>query len=369
MALRIIDNTHLTNIACAIREKSGVTDPIATPDMATAIANLPSGGTEFETIVLSGDCNKACSGPVVGKLLEQIPDAIATENIWSAQEMFKGYQGSTIPFDLNFDPGVQTYTSGLFMESNITSVPKINNLNQGEYANSWFNGCQYLTEVPDGIADTWTVHPDYNYIRCPQMFYNCHSLRKCSMDLFNAFKDYEAPSPYFSMYHYTFCNCYSLQRIENMPVYGTFSSNTFDQTFNECYSLRHFTFEPGQTANWTNQVIDLANWVSYGSRDIMFTNGGYDQNKQIVDDNTRNLYWQDDDAWTDDIGYAFYTLEQALETIESLPDTSAAGGGNVIKFNKNAGSKMGPMCMIELQYQTDAIAAAAAKGWTVTLVE
>ena len=78
----------------------------------------------------------------------------------------------------------------------------------------------------------------------------------------------------------------------------------------------------------------------------------------------------DPDSWTYDINYSKYNHDSAVETINSLPDTSAyiatAGGTNTIKFDGASGAKTDGGAINTLTEEE--IAVAAAKGWTVTLV-
>ena len=71
-----------------------------------------------------------------------------------------------------------------------------------------------------------------------------------------------------------------------------------------------------------------------------------------------------------DVPYSRYNHDSAVETINSLPDTSeylaANGGTNTIKFKGAAGSKTDGGAINTLTEEE--IAVAAAKGWTVTLV-
>ena len=71
-----------------------------------------------------------------------------------------------------------------------------------------------------------------------------------------------------------------------------------------------------------------------------------------------------------DVPYSRYNHDSAVETINSLPDTSgylsANGGTNTIKFEGAAGSKTDGGAINTLTEEE--IAVAAAKGWTVTLV-
>ena len=96
----------------------------------------------------------------------------------------------------------------------------------------------------------------------------------------------------------------------------------------------------------------------------------YSEDKQIKDDATYQALKNDPDSWTIDINYSKYNHDSAVETINSLPDTSAyiatAGGTNTIKFKGGSGAKTDGGAISTLTEEE--IAIAAAKGWTVTLV-
>ena len=78
----------------------------------------------------------------------------------------------------------------------------------------------------------------------------------------------------------------------------------------------------------------------------------------------------DPDSWSNSLDYSKYNHDSAVETINSLPDTSAyiatAGGTNIIKFEGASGAKTDGGAINTLTEEE--IAVAAAKGWTVTLV-
>ena len=143
--------------------------------------------------------------------------------------------------------------------------------------------------------------------------------------------------------------------------------NKFIQTFNQCRHLKRMTFEPNQTAEWKSQVIDLSYYVGYG---FLSTNEGFSSTKQIKDDTTYQALKDDPDSWTSDINYARYNHDSAVETINSLPDTSAylatVGGTNTIKFKGAQGAKTDGGAINTLTEEE--IAVATAKGWTVSFV-
>ena len=101
--------------------------------------------------------------------------------------------------------------------------------------------------------------------------------------------------------------------------------------------LSSFTFEPNQTARLSDQVLYLA---SAGHK--------YDYYGRYRKDSV-------------------YNHDSAVETINSLPDTSAflaeAGGTNTIIFYRDQGANTDGGAIGNLT--AEEIAVAAAKGWTV----
>lgn len=126
-----------------------------------------------------------------------------------------------------------------------------------------------------------------------------------------------------------------------MPiVYGINSegkTNLFSGTVYYTKKLSSFTFEPNQTARLSNQFIYLG-----------MTGYHYDYSLKYVKDSV-------------------YNHDSAVETINSLPDTSAflaeVGGTNTIQFYSNQGANTEGGAIGNLTVEE--IAVAAAKGWTV----
>ena len=92
---------------------------------------------------------------------------------------------------------------------------------------------------------------------------------------------------------------------------------------------------------------------------------------EITDDASYQLLKDNEDSWTTSSAYSRYNHDSAVETINTLPDTSAylaesGGTTNIIVFEGASGSATDGGAINTL---TEAeIAVAAAKGWTVTLV-
>lgn len=92
---------------------------------------------------------------------------------------------------------------------------------------------------------------------------------------------------------------------------------------------------------------------------------------EITDDTSYQLLKDNEDSYTRKIAYSRYNHDSAVETINTLPDTSAylaesGGTTNIIKFKGASGSATDGGAINTLTEQE--IAVAAAKGWTVSLV-
>jgi hypothetical protein len=185
-----------------------------------------------------------------------------------------------------------------------------------------------------------------------------------------------ATSGYYALYNNTFKNCYVLDELIDFPVNtnGIPTRNLFANTFSGCYRLKDLIFATQNgtpyVAQWTGQTIDLTS-VGYGTSDFSFTsyNSGITTAKGVTNDSTYYSLRNDPDWYTTNVNYSRYNHDSAVNTINSLPDTSAylatKGGTNTIKFKGLSGSSTDGGAINTL---TEAeIAVATAKGWTVTL--
>ena len=97
---------------------------------------------------------------------------------------------------------------------------------------------------------------------------------------------------------------------------------------------------------------------------------GVTMDTRVVDAATYEALKNNPNWWTSDVAYSRYNHDSAVETINSLPDTSAYlasdGGTNTIKFLGASGSATDGGAISTLT--AEEIAVATAKGWTVTLV-
>ena len=116
---------------------------------------------------------------------------------------------------------------------------------------------------------------------------------------------------------------------------------------------------------WKDQTIDLADGVGWATTLIYITNynSGITADKCVKLPEEYEALKNDPDWFTDNYIYSRYNHDSAVETINSLPDTSATGT-NTIKFKGAAGSHTDGGAINTLTEEE--IAVATAKGWTVT---
>ena len=88
--------------------------------------------------------------------------------------------------------------------------------------------------------------------------------------------------------------------------------------------------------------------------------------KEVKDDETYAALKNDPDWFGTSESYSRYNKLSAIETISTLPDCSASGGTNTIRFRGVAGGKTDGGAINTMTEEE--IAVAAAKGWTVSFV-
>lgn len=426
MAKVFIEETTLTNIGNAIRDKEGSSELIPVTDMATRIAAIESGGgaeiTELsittngtytapngagyspvivnvpqdnnpstETLTVTGNCQYRFSNNGWNGFLKQYGNQVITKDIWMAPSMFVGSdQLKSIPFQINVNniTGMNEMFSGC---SNLTICPKIRG-NITISTNLNLSSIFYATRISDAedlfeptafdAMASLKVTSAYSSPKFQTMFGYCWDLRQLPSWFYKLRFSEEStayPSQSYTLYRHTCRECWSLNEVTNFPVLrcaGAQNNNMFDYTFDNCYRLKNFTFETDNgtpyVVKWKSQVLDLSKNVGSGnsSYSIPTESNGITADKQVTDDASYQALKDDPDWFTYNIQYTRYDHDSAVRTINSLPDTSAylaeAGGTNTIKFQAEVGLKTDGGLISSLTEEE--IAVAAAKGWTVTLV-
>lgn len=238
-------------------------------------------------------------------------------------------------------------------------------------------------------------------------YYNILNPSDCLKKWHEIINNEQSYSNYSSEPYYNISGFYYIKELKNIPVpYRNTKAITSEIRFFG-YSSAYFlntnsiTFatnngEPYKV-NWKNQTIDLAGTIGYSNNNwsSSYKNyaQGYWKEKNNIFYNTTDLEQaklnynklksQDNwFSWSSKSGtyegknvyysllFSRYNHDSAVETINSLPDTSeyltSAGGTNTIKFKGIQGALTDGGAINTLTEQE--IAVATEKGWTVSMV-
>ena len=240
-----------------------------------------------------------------------------------------------------------------------------------------FQNCYQLKNINDDFFNFCDINNCF--MSGAELFGNCYRLKKIPTSYSvvinrNYYTTANLTATYYSPYGSLFSNCYCLNEITNLPVLQcpSATANTMNNTFTHLECLRKFTFENNQNANWSNTTIDLSTigyWSNGDSSTLQLLLAERNR-KMINSEETYNTWKNDEEAFVVGEDRSFYNHTSAVETINSLPDTSAylatAGGTNTIKFKGASGSATDGGAINTMTEEE--IAVATAKGWTVSFV-
>lgn len=384
----LIKDTTLTAIGDAVRAKGNTEDKILVSDLATAISNLPTGGGEEyftdEELTFTGNCSHLFSYDKWKSILEKEKSRIKIKNPSDLTSLLEGCSGEDYSFlIIEGDGKTANYASSMFSNNpNLEKLPKVSNLilnaNQSRNifsSNSNFTNINAMIEFFDNVSFS---NQTLQSFPINSNMYSLRNIDAVMPYLKKAFTNYNSGANYNN-----FCYYYSaLDEINNIPIInGTRTSNGFSQSFSNASRLKNITFETDNgTAipiQWKSQTIDLsasdgvgALYMYSSTSYILNYNSGITADKEVKDDATYQALKNDPDWWAKNNAYSRYNHDSAVNTINSLPDTSAylatAGGTNTIKFKGIAGSKTDGGAINTLTEEE--IAVATSKGWTVSLV-
>lgn len=371
----------LTAIADSIRAKTGSTNKLTLDEMPTAISNISTGGDlPAEAFNITGSKRGMFANGNWDWFINNYGNRVTTSSITDANSMFSNSKVTNIPFYINLDNKNAASLSYMFNVCSNLEVPPYITGKFGECGRMFFN-CYRLNYIPEDWATKidWS-HYSTNAVSVSNVFYGCYSLKKIPQNLIDSLviTNPNSTSSSYYPYDWQYTNCYVLEELRNIPVedYNKGStSGLFYEMVNNCHRLKSLTFKTNNgtpiVAKWKSQTIDLSNYVGYASDRGYITNynSGLTTATQITDDASYQSLKNNPDSWTTLIQYSRYNHDSAVETINSLPDTSeylaTAGGTNTIKFKGASGSATDGGAINTL---TEAeIAVATAKGWTVTL--
>lgn len=369
----------LTAIGNAIRGKTGGTELLTLDGMVTEINGISTGGGATlppEAYVITGDCDNLFSDGKWKWYIDFLGSQVTTNNITSCSYMFNNCSELTnIPFSINGKSdanyiscnGMFQYCSALLTLPNLTIKPY--------NMNSMFREANRIREIPESYATTFDFSRINSYSSSMvSIFTNCYSLRIIPNNFLKQCYS-TATSPYSCFYYQAFYGAWCLNEIVGLPIIPLeFTSNVFYNTFNNCHRAKNIIFDTNEdgtakTAQWTNQVIDLTEYVGYFSiedaNSMLNYNSGITADKQMTSSNFHTLQ-NDPDWYGTEQTYSRYVKESAIATINSLPDTSAYiatnGGTNTIKFKSISSN---PFSANPSDMTEEEIAVATAKGWTL----
>lgn len=370
MAKVFIEESTLTNIGNAIRNKTGKSELLSPASMATEIGAIQTGGGEIGEIVLTENCQYACSNSAWNKLHPYVK----TQDIYELSYFFyENDKVENVPFEINLQAGNRNGTTANYFcayADNLKTCPKINNYMVAG-TGAMFNGCYLLNDDIDAKLNPVGMG-GYTTQEANNMFNYCYSLRKAPIKFLNTIlKNWTGTGTWYNPYSCLFTRCYALDEVVGLyPHAGTWTSNMFENTFNYCSRLKDFTFELNENGqpyvrNWSNQTIDLTHNV--GKSDLNYIRGynsGITEDKLVNSLETYEALKNDPDWFCSSYSWCRYGRSAAVNTINSLPDCSQ-GSGNIIKFFKTSGASIPGEYINELTEEE--IAVATAKGWTVSL--
>lgn len=390
MAKIFIEETTLSNIGNAIRDKEGTSDLIPVNDMASRISAITTGGSggnepTDEELTITGNCTYRFAYDGWNWFIDKYGDRLTTKDITNPLHMFDSSTLDNIPFQINVT-NAPMFTSMFSSMNQLRECPKIRGTISWSTSMSFdsiLGNCYSLRDAEDLF--TPEMLEGFSTVKCtstysaakPARIQACHSLRTVPSWWYKFRLCEESttyPSYSYTPYYYMAQSCYALDEFCNIPVWkcaGAQTSNMFSYSVENCSRLKKLTFETNPDGSpivtqWKNQTIDLANgvgWAANGTHMLTNYNSGITADKCVKLPEDYETLKNDPDWFTDNYIYSRYNHDSAVETINSLPDTSATGT-NTIRFRGAAGSNTDGGAINTLTEEE--IAVAAAKGWTVT---
>ena len=380
MSKVLVEEGNLTNIANAIRTKGNTTALYKPGEMAAAISNLSTYVPTDEDLTFRNCQSRYLfTGNQFSWIFNNYKDKKIrfTGDCHNTQSLFYGCEQedlSNIIFEDCHNNSGDPKDGGLglaelLQDAKTKYPPKIKNCDIQSLVGA-FRHAEALKTLP--LFENCTIAYYGGYIPINQMIYYSHSLEDVNFDLSKTItlRDTNA---YIGFYKEFIEGChnlksivFSLPMVQESPV----TYNQFERFITVCNRLRHLKFKNYlPSLQMKSQVIDMSNEIGclYYTSDDGYMPNLFPPDKKITDDASYQALKDDPDAWTKMPEYSFYNHDSAVETINSLPDTSAYlaenGGTNTIKFLGNSGSNTDGGAINTMT--AEEIAVAAAKGWTV----
>lgn len=371
----------LTAIGDAVRQKSGTTEKMTLDQMATAVNELSVGPTD-EDLTFTGNLQYFNYQGRLNKILKKYGNRITFKNVDNFGYAFFQFQGQEEELPYVFSGGASNgiRTNLQYMFGSSTKLKKIGELKDIAPNNItyMFCNCRNLRELPK-MTD-W----DFSYFHTTQgnfcyMFDNCYSLRKVPPELLKEL--WSSGTNYNSYVLYeNFSYCYALDELRDLPLGDkslTYDSNRWSAPY-YLYHIKDILFETQEdgtpyTLAQKNMTIYLrGNEYGWCPPDdvssLLNYNSGITKDKEVNSAETYQALKNDPDWYSTSKDYSRYNRQSAINTIATLPDTSAYltanGGTNTIRFPSGLGKLTDAGGVDTLT--PEEIAVATAKGWTVS---
>lgn len=333
MSKVLINETTLSAIGDAIREKGGTTALLSPTSMPNAILALTTGNVDVGDI------------PAIAFELKGNCDYWNYKGTW---DWFCELFGSEM------DNGAITSANGMFYDSNLKSIPFDIFL-----GGSGYNDCREMFMSMGNLSTvSLTV---YRPNDLAYMFYNCGLLK--TINLIIETTDYVNNTSISGDFEYMFANCKKLTSISNLSglyCYGTNKNLLNGDAFKGCNALTAIRgLDIGIMSNKTSNVCGIRPFEDcYALAELTFTSRATTLSNQTLGITGKVGY-------SSDINTSKYNRTSAVNTINSLPDLST-GSNNIIQFNGNSGLSTDGGAISTMTEEE--VAVAVAKGWTVSYV-
>ena len=370
----------LTAIGDAVRQKSGTTEKMTLDQMATAVNELSVGPTD-EDLTFTGDLQYFNYQGRISKILKKYGNRITFKNVSSFYSAFKSIkQEEELPYVISggASNGIYTNLSGIFQSG--TKLKKIGELK--DIAPSDMTGmfayCSNLRELPKITDWDFSYLHQLTYNSFSYIFNGCYSLRKIPPELLKELWCSGTGQSNYVLYD-GFSQCYALDELRGLPLGDktkTYTSNRWSSPYslNRIKDILFETQEDGTPYTLAQQSMTISidesyGWCSPGSENSLLNfNSGITKDKEVNSAETYQALKNDPDWYSTSKDYSRYNRQSAINTIATLPDTSAYltanGGTNTIQFPSGLGKLTDAGGVDTLT--PEEIAVATAKGWTVS---
>ena len=333
MSKVLINETTLSAIGDAIREKGGTTALLSPTSMPNAILALTTGNVDVGDIpetafTLEGNCDYWNYAGTWDWFCELFGSQMDNGVIKSANRMFYDSNLKSIPFDIFLGGSGYNDCREMFMLMGNLSTVSLTVYRPNDLAYMFYNcgllkTINLIIETTDYVNNT-SISGDFEY-----MFANCKKLT--SISNLSGLYCYGSGKNLLNCNAFKGCNALTAIRGIDIGYYAQGNVNYCGyQPFKDCYALEELTFT-FRSSNLSNQTLDITGNVGYQY----------------------------------DINTSKYNRTSAVNTINSLPDLSN-GSNNIIKFNGNSGLSTDGGAISTMTEEE--VAVAVAKGWTVSYV-